>query len=109
MIVSSTLASAEENGMQVSPPIVAKAAAKIISEVSTEMLPAKKMQPVPEDQMKAALARSMEVLRQEREGTQQQDGPPQQGAEASPTPGLAPPGPGGNGMMPSGGGPPPAQ
>ena len=32
MIVSSTLASAEENGMKVSPPIVAKAAAKIISE-----------------------------------------------------------------------------
>ena len=108
MIVSSTLASAEENGMQVSPPIVAKAAAKIISEVSTEMLPAKKMQPVPEDQMKAALARSMEVLREQREGPQQ-EGPPQQGAEASPTPGLAPPGPGGNGMMPGAGGPPPVQ
>ena len=95
MIVGSVLASAEGNKMQVAPPIVAKAAAKVISEISTEMLPAANMPAIEPDVMKAALAHSMEVLRDERAAPA-----PPEGEGASPAPGLAPPGPGGNGMMP---------
>ena len=96
MIVNQVQASAEQSGQDIPAPIVVRAAAKVASDIGTELAPAAGLPPLSENHVKGAYLRAMEILGEDRR--EKQVAPvdadraveaitgPMSGAAANPTP-----------------------
>ena len=93
MVVGKVKESAEQAGNPVPDAIVVRCAAKVASDIGTEMAPAAGLPQFDDEQIHAAYFRAMEILREEKDAAAA--APPEGGAEP-PAPGPAP----GNGLMP---------
>ena len=93
MVVGKVKESAEQGGNTVPDAIVVRCAAKVASDIGTEMAPAAGLPKFDDEQIHAAYFRAMEILREEKDAAAA--APPEGGAEP-PAPGPAP----GNGLMP---------